>query len=112
MFEFPFNEAVQDGWNGGETLERISSFVGVFNIVSYLPAVGFNTFLAELYALILGIIVIIADIVYVSYSFSKKRFRFTWPLVILGQIVPLFVTVFFIPITEILLSVVECNPTE
>ena len=80
-------------------MAQITSFISVFNIVSYLPTVGFSTFLAELYALILGIIIIIIDIVYVSYSFSKKRFRFTWPLVILGQIVPLFVTVFFIPIT-------------
>ena len=90
---------------------KITAFVQIFNLVSYLPSVGFSTFLAKLYALIVAIVIIIIDIVYVSYSFSKKRFRFTWPLVILGQVVPLFVTVFFIPITEILLSVVECNPS-
>ena len=86
--------------------------MNIFSFVSYLPGVGYGTFLTELYILIVVIIIIIVDIVYVSYSFSKKKFRFTWPLVILGQVVPLFVTVFFIPITEILLSVAQCIPSE
>jgi hypothetical protein len=64
------------------------------------------------YALVLLIILVLIDIIYVSYSFSKKKFRFTWPLVLLAQIVPLFVTIFFLPITETLISVVRCGTHE
>lgn len=77
--------------------------------MSYLPGISFDTFLIVLYLLIFLIILVLVDIIYVSYSFSKKRFRFTWPLIILAKLVPLFVTVFFVPITETLLSVVQCG---
>ena len=88
-----------EAWNGGETLNNISRIFSKLNIMSYLPGVSFNTFLAMLYGLIFLIILVLIDIIYVSYSFSKKRFRFTWPLVILAKLVPLFVTIFFLPIT-------------
>jgi hypothetical protein len=88
-----------EAWNGGETLNNISGIFSKLNIMSYLPGVSFNTFLAMLYGLIFLIILVLIDIIYVSYSFSKKRFRFTWPLVILAKLVPLFVTIFFLPIT-------------
>lgn len=80
--------------------------------MSYLPGVSFNTFLILLYCLVFLIVLVLIDIIYVSYSFSKKRFRFTWPLVILAKLVPLFVTIFFLPITETLLSVVQCQSRE
>jgi hypothetical protein len=80
--------------------------------MSYIPGVSYNTFLIMLYGLIFLIILVILDIIYVSYSFSKKRFKFTWPLVILAKLVPLFVTVFFLPITETLLIVVNCGSAE
>lgn len=88
-----------DAWNGGETLNNVSKLFSKLNIMTYLPGVSFNTFLIMLYALIMLIILVLIDIIYVSYSFSKKRFKFTWPLVILAKLVPLFVTIFFLPIT-------------
>lgn len=99
MLAFPFNETVMDAWNGGETLENVSLLFSKLNIMSYLPGVSFDTFLILLYSLVFVIILVLIDIVYVSYSFSKKRFRFTWPLIILAKLVPLFVTIFFLPIT-------------
>ena len=112
MLAFPFDDSIMAAWNGGETLTNISSIFSKLNIMSYLPGVSFNTFLVMLYGLILLIILVLIDIIYVSYSFSKKRFRFTWPLVILAKLVPLFVTIFFLPITETLLSVVRCVSNE
>jgi hypothetical protein len=109
IMAFPFNAIVIEGWNGGESLSGLSNFFKQFSIGSYLPGAPFSAFLVVLYGLIFIILLIIVDIVYVSYSFSKKKFRFTFPLVVLAQVVPLFVTVLFLPITEILLNVVECE---
>lgn len=99
MMAFPFDAAIITVWNGGETLENVTVLFEKLNISSYLPGVSFSTFLVFLYLLIALIVLVILDIMYVSYSFSKKKFRFTWPLVLLAQIVPLFVTVFFLPMT-------------
>lgn len=52
---------------------------------------------------------IILDIIYVSYSFSQKRFRFLWPLFVLRSVTSLVVTVLFLPITETLTSVLSCS---
>lgn len=111
MFAFPFNAAVLVVWNGGDTLNNIMQFFNIVNINTYLPNVNFSAYLVLVYLLVAAIILVIVDIIYVSYSFSKKKFRFTWPLVLLGQIVPLFVTVLFLPITETLFSMVNCNPS-
>jgi hypothetical protein len=99
MLAFPFDNSVMAAWNGGDTLSKVSQIFSKLNIMTYLPGVSFNTFLILLYSLIALIIFVIIDIVYVSYSFSKKRFRFTWPLIVLAKLVPLFVTIFFLPIT-------------
>jgi hypothetical protein len=99
MFAFPFNSAILSVWNGGQTLNNIMSFFNIVNVNTYLPNVDFSAYLAMVYLLVVAIVLVIVDIIYVSYSFSKKKFRFTWPLVLLGQIVPLFVTVLFLPIT-------------
>lgn len=105
---FPFNNLVINAWNGGDSLNALSNFFSKFNVSSYLPNAPYAAFLFMLYALIVIILLIIIDIIYVSYSFTKKKFKFTFPLVILAQVVPLFVTVLFLPITETLLSVVQC----
>lgn len=106
---FLFNSLVIEAWNGGSSLSSLAGFFNQFSISTYLPGAPFGAFLAMLYGLIFIILLIIVDIVYVSYSFSKKKFRFTFPLVILAQVVPLFVTVLFLPITETLLNVVQCS---
>lgn len=71
--------------------------------------VNFSSFLIMLYLLISLIALVIIDIIYVAYSFSKKKFSSTWPLVVMAKVVPLIVTVFFLSIMETLISVVSCN---
>ena len=109
---FPFDAAVIMIWNGGTTLDNVTVLFGKLDINTYLPGINYGTFLIMVYFLILLIILVILDIIYVSYSFSKKKFRFTWPLILLAQIVPLFVTVLFLPITETLFSVVQCEASK
>lgn len=98
MMAFPFNSVVLGVWNANDTLNGVTNFFNNFNVSTYIPGVGFDTFLVLLYSLIFLILVVISDIVYVAYSFSKKRFRFTFPLIFMAKVVPLFVTVLFLPI--------------
>ena len=55
------------------------------------------------------ILLIVVDIVYVSYSFSRKRFAIMWPLQILRSVASFVITVLFLPITETLLIVIQCT---
>jgi hypothetical protein len=65
------------------------------------------------YILLGFILLIILDIIYVSYSFSRNRFYWLWPLIILKKITSFVVTVGFLPITESLTSILQCyvDPT-
>jgi len=45
----------------------------------------------------------------VSISFRRGKFAWIWPLHVLREVVPLSITVFFLPITEFLISMVECQ---
>lgn len=108
MMSFPFDDVVINVWNADKTLDNITGIFNKINVSTYIPGVGFDTFLILMYSLITLIILVILDIVYVAYSFSKKKFSFTWPLVFLAKIVPLIVTVMFLPIMETLLEVVNC----
>jgi len=54
----------------------------------------------------------VINVIYVSYAFSKKRISTIWPVVVLRSITSLFVTVFYLPITETLLSMIECETNE
>jgi hypothetical protein len=98
MIAFPFNWVIIAVWNGGKTLDSFSSVVSNFNVSQLMPGVGFKSFLVMLYALIFLIILVILDIVYVSYAFTKKKFKYTFPLIFLAKVVPLCVTVFSQPI--------------
>jgi len=109
---FPFNLVIISVWNGGQTLDTFSNLASNLNVSQMLPGVGFSSFLIMLYSLIFLIILVILDIIYVSYSFTKKKFKYTWPLIFLASVVPLCVTVFSQPILETLLSVVNCQASE
>lgn len=112
IMQFPFNFTIIMVWNGGETLNNMFNFMtGILQINNLMPSLNFNAFLICLYLLIFLIILVILDIIYVSYSFSKKKFKYTLPLVLLAQIVPLFVTILFIPIMEFLTNIINCNPS-
>lgn len=109
MMAFPFNSAVIVAWNAKDTLNGITNFFNNFNVSTYIPGVGFSTFLVLLYSLIVLIVIVLCDICYVAYSFSKKKFTFTFPLIFMAKVVPVFVTVLFLPIMETLLQVTNCQ---
>lgn len=56
-----------------------------------------TTYIVIIYISIVIVILIIMDIFYVSYSFSRKKFTYVWPLQLLRSFVGLFVTVLFLP---------------
>ena len=112
MHWFPFHRKISDIWKASSFLSIIFTIVGIFNITNYLPNINYLTFIVSVYILLGVILLIILDILYVSYSFSRKRFAMMWPLYVLRSVASLVVTVFFLPITETLISVIECNTDE
>ncbi|EGR29894.1 PAS domain S-box family protein [Ichthyophthirius multifiliis] len=112
MHSFPFHQKITHIWKATEFLQIIFDFFDLFDLNKYLPRINYDIFITSVYFLDLIILLIILDIIFVSYSFSKKKFSTTWPLSILRSVASLLVTVFFLPITETLVSVIQCSVNE
>ena len=95
-------------WSQNPTFLNFANQYSSFSLTQLMP-VNFSSFLIMLYLLISLIALVIIDIIYVAYSFSKKKFSSTWPLIVMAKVVPLIVTVFFLSIMETLISVVSCS---
>lgn len=70
--------------------------------------ISYLNFIISVYFMDFLILLILLDIIYVGYSFSRKRFAAMWPLQILRSVAAFVVTVLFLPITETLLVVIQC----
>ncbi|EGR30164.1 PAS domain S-box family protein [Ichthyophthirius multifiliis] len=112
MHSFPFNDKIKHIWKATSFLEVVFAFFGLFDLKNYMPRINFDLYIVNVYSLNFLILLIIIDILYVSYSFSQNKFGITWPLKILSSVASLFVTVLFLPITEQLISVVECEAND
>ena len=70
-----------------------------FNIVqvdTLFNYINYTTFTVIFYVAIMVVILVITDIIYVSYSFQQKKFKYVWPLKLLRTFCGLLVTVFFL----------------
>lgn len=74
----------------------------------WLAKLEYLTYLVVVYIMIFVICLVILDICYVSYSFTKKKFAFVWPLQVLRSVCGLFVTTLFLPLLESFISIIHC----
>lgn len=77
----------------------ILDFTSISNWSSKLPYIGY---IIVFYLGILSLILVLADIAFVSYSFSKKKFLCVWPLTLLRSVCGLFISILFMPLLGII----------
>ena len=75
----------------------------------YLTGVSSSVYLTVFYLCVLLVTLMIINIVYVSYSFSRNFFTVTWPLYVLRHVAKAIVTIFFMPLQEIFISIFDCT---
>lgn len=106
MHQFPFYVTIFYLWKQDAFMESINIAQNLFQISNYIPNLSYESLLVTVYILLFLILLIIVDIMYVSYSFSQQRFRAMWPVIALRHVISLVVTVLFLPITETLTSII------
>ena len=67
---FPFNDKVKGIWKASDFLEIIFAFFEIFDMNKYLPRINYTTFMLSIYFLNFLVLLVILDIIYVSYSFK------------------------------------------
>ena len=77
--------------------------------ISYIEnALSWPAYLTGFYVCLVLIVLVIVNIFYVSYSFSRKKVSVIWPVKLLRGVAGLVVTVGFLPITEFLVGMIQC----
>jgi hypothetical protein len=110
MLQFIFHDKIKRIWKADNVLNTIFDVFNFFAIAKYFSGTfTWTLYLIIFYTCIGAIILAVLDIIYVSYSFNKKRFSVMWPLIVLRNVVTLSVTVLFLPITEFLIQMVQCE---
>lgn len=88
-------------------------FEWLFNIFQFdtlYSYVDYTTFQVIFYFGILVVMLVILDIIYVSYSFQQKKFKYVWPLKLLRSVCSLLVTVLFLNFLELFCYFLKCTP--
>lgn len=109
FLQFPFSSALMIYWGNHPIAEGVQTGIGYINIVNYLSNSSAIVYLTIYYMFVLSVTLVIVNIAYVSYSFSRKYFTHTWPLYVLSKVAKTFVTILFMPIFELFLSMFTCN---
>ncbi len=86
----------------------LHSIFNYFNIVSYLDDTNWDLYIIFFYIGIVLVAIMVIDALYVSYAFSRKRYSFTWPIIILRYMGTLFMTVLYLPFLDYFMSVPAC----
>ena len=60
------------------------------------------------YVTVFIVVFVILDIIYVSYSFAKKKYAFVWPLNALRFLLSLFISILFLPFFNYFASILNC----
>lgn len=109
ILNFVFNDKINHLWNSTDLFQSVLRIFAFFDMSKFYGGViTWKVYVFFFYILIFTILFIIVDIIYVSYSFKRKKFTAIWPLMILRNFVNLAVTILFLFITETLISMIQC----
>lgn len=109
FLQFPFNNCLIPLWDYSTIASEINNVIEYINIVHYLSGQSTLVYLCIFYFFVVSVSAVIANIFYVSYSFNRKYFTQTWPLIVLRNVAKTFVTILFMPILELFISIFVCN---
>jgi hypothetical protein len=84
-------------WKSDTVLNYLQTFLEFFHVQTWLAKLDFTSYLVIFYLCLSIVCLVILDVFYVSYSFSKKKFAFVWPMQALRTVCGLFVTVLYLP---------------
>ncbi|MCQ2816852.1 MAG: hypothetical protein MJ252_06265, partial [archaeon] len=105
---YPFYDPMGYIWKNDALFSTISKTLSYFQTVVF-----FNDpelFIVVFYLIIGLILFVVIDIFYVAYAISSKnKAGAVWPMRVLRSVVSSIVTVYFNPMTEYLLAILECS---
>lgn len=108
FFAFLFEKQINHIWKDEEIIEYIQISQDIWQLAFYFKLTTWELYISVFYLLVILIGLVVLDILYVSYSFTRKKFSFMWPLYALRMILTFFITFLFLPILDYFVGVAGC----
>ena len=105
---FPFHPTFDYIWKKQYILEQINKFINYFQITVYFTDNG-SLFILFFYGCVIIVILMIINLIYVIVSVIRKKFQWVWPLRTLRSVASFIVTIFFMPIFEVFIAMLQCD---
>lgn len=94
-------------WKKYNVVLTLNNFINYFQISVYF--VSGTVFIIVFYVCISIVVLMIANLIYVIISVLRKKFAFVWPLRTLRSVASVIVTILFMPMFEVFLSMLQCS---
>jgi len=101
---FPFHRNLKSAWNSDTIANGIENILGYFQLVTYLKQTTWQSYVIMFYVGVAVIGLMILDFFFVSYSVSRKKNAFSWPVYALRSVLSLTITILFMPLLDYFLS--------
>ena len=98
QFSLVFNPDLDFPWKGYSVTSIFEIVIQVFQFSYWFKYLDWTPFVIVFYCGISIIMIVVLDIIFISFSLSKKKSSIRWPLVVLRVAFSSFVTVLYIPL--------------
>ena len=112
MALFAFDSKLDFPWKLKHTISIIQSYLEVYWIVPYLQYFSLTSYIIIFFMGVLIVTIQCALFGYISYTFQKKKTPFQWSLQALRLFLNCTMTVFFVPLLTLFLSMNRCKKYE
>ncbi|CAD8162069.1 unnamed protein product [Paramecium octaurelia] len=103
-----FNRQIWKVWQNEIITKQLNKIFGYVLLTPYFEMVNFSGFVAMMYVC-LGLLLFALMLMFLlSYSVSKSKSSFTWPIMLLRFLMSLFLQVLYMPIVDLLFSMLSC----
>ncbi|CAD8125809.1 unnamed protein product [Paramecium sonneborni] len=103
-----FNRKIWKVWQNEILTKQLNKIFGYVLLTPYFEMTSFGGFVAMIYVS-LGLLLFALMLVFLlSYSISKSKSSFTWPIMLLRFLMTLFLQVLYMPIIDMLFSMLSC----
>ncbi|CAD8157654.1 unnamed protein product [Paramecium octaurelia] len=107
-----FNRQIWKVWQNEIITKHLNKIFGYVLLTPYFEMISFSGFAAMMYVC-LGLVLFALMLIFLlSYSINKSKSSFTWPIIFLRFLINLFLQVLYMPIIDLLLSMLSCQTNQ
>ena len=108
LFVFSFHPLLISSWSDSKTIKNLYKILNKLEIIYYFNN-NLTSYLCVYYIIMFIIFTVLINFIYVAYSFNRGFFSMMWLVHLLKYVLYCLITIFFLPILRLYISIFSCN---